>query len=174
MHKLPSNTTPASYFMHYMILLLRDMLIWPPSLRTLSQFIFILLDIFVTNDLRKGVCFFKRKCFWKCVWWRVITLITFERNDQGLPCLGRALRWWLSQVRCEHEGLSLSYKDRFVILNFMYSYQVQPLEIVWTVAWSKLARSAPYDYGGWGAPGGQGGGMFCPSLGMEVALFLSV
>jgi hypothetical protein len=28
-------------------------------------------------------------------------------------------------------------------------------------------------YDGWGAPGGRGG-MFCPGLGMEVALFLSV
>jgi hypothetical protein len=42
-----------------MILLLGDMLIWPPSLRTLPPFIFILLEIFVTNDLRKGVSFSK-------------------------------------------------------------------------------------------------------------------
>jgi hypothetical protein len=46
-----------------MILLLRDMLIWPPSLRTLSQFICILLNIFVTNDLRKGMCFSKENVF---------------------------------------------------------------------------------------------------------------
>jgi hypothetical protein len=46
-----------------MILLLKDMLIWPPSLRNLSQFIFILLDIFVTNDLRKGVSFSKENVF---------------------------------------------------------------------------------------------------------------
>jgi hypothetical protein len=32
-----------------MIFLLRDMLIWPPSLKTLLQFIFILLDIFITK-----------------------------------------------------------------------------------------------------------------------------
>jgi hypothetical protein len=51
--------------MHYMVLL-RDMLIWPPSLRTLLQFIFILLDIFVQNDLGKGVSF-QKKMFSKCV-----------------------------------------------------------------------------------------------------------
>jgi hypothetical protein len=45
--------------MHDMILLLRDKLLWPPTLRTLPQLIFILLDIFVTNDLRKGVSFKK-------------------------------------------------------------------------------------------------------------------
>jgi hypothetical protein len=158
-----------------MTLLLRDMLIWPPSLRTLPLFIFILLDIFVTNDFVKKCEFFQKKMFFsKCVWWRVITLITFEWDDQGLPGLGRALGWWLSQVRCEHEGLSLSYKDWFVILHCLYSYQVQPLKILWVVAWSKLARSAPQSYGGWGASGGKGGGKFCPGLGMEVALFLLV
>jgi hypothetical protein len=146
-----------------MILLLRDMLIWPPSLRTLLQFIFILLDIFVTSDLRKCVSF-QKIFFSKWVWWRVIALITFEWDDQGLLGFGRALRWWLCRVRCEHEGLSLSYKDRFVILHYLYSYQVQPLETIWAVAWSELARSAPQGYGGWGAPGGQGGRMFCPSL----------
>jgi hypothetical protein len=100
------------------------------------------------NDLRKGVSFSKESVFQKCVCWRVITLITFERDDQGLPGLGRALRWWLSRVRCEHEGLFLSYKDRFVILHYMYTYQVQPLETVWTVAWSELSRSAPKGYDG--------------------------
>jgi hypothetical protein len=40
----------------------------------------------------------------------------------------------LSRVRCEHEGLSLSHKDWFVITFYLYSYQVQPLEIVWIVA----------------------------------------
>jgi hypothetical protein len=49
--------------MHYMILLSGDMLICPPNLRTLSPFIFILLDIFVTNDLRKGVNFSKENVF---------------------------------------------------------------------------------------------------------------
>jgi hypothetical protein len=71
------------------------MLIWPPSLRTLPQLIFILLDILIRCE------FFKRRCFSKWVWWRVITIITW---------FGRALRWWLSRVRCEHEGLSLSYR----------------------------------------------------------------
>jgi hypothetical protein len=50
--------------MHDMILLLRDKLLWPPSLRNLPQLIFILLDIFVTNDLRKGVSF-QNKMFFK-------------------------------------------------------------------------------------------------------------
>jgi hypothetical protein len=31
--------------------------------------------------------------------------------SKGLLGLGRALRWCISRVRCEHEGLSLSYKD---------------------------------------------------------------
>jgi hypothetical protein len=71
----------------------------------------------------------------------------------------------------DFQGLSRSHKDRFVILH--YPYQVKPLETVWAVTRSELARSEPQGYGGWGASGGQGGGMFCPGLGMEVALFLS-
>jgi hypothetical protein len=66
MHKLLMLFQPqplACYFMHYIILLLRDKLLWPPSLRTLPQSIFILLDIFVTNDLRKGVSFQKNMFF---------------------------------------------------------------------------------------------------------------
>jgi hypothetical protein len=66
MHKLPMLFQPqpsAYYFMHDMILLLRDKLLWPPNLRTLSQSIFILLDIFFTNDLRKGVSFQKKMFF---------------------------------------------------------------------------------------------------------------
>jgi hypothetical protein len=66
MHKLPMPFQPqpsACYFMHDMILLLRDKLLWPPSLRTLPQLIFILLDIFVTNDLIKGVSFQKKMFF---------------------------------------------------------------------------------------------------------------
>jgi hypothetical protein len=31
------------------------------------------------------------------------------------------LRCWLSWVRCEHEGLSPSFKDQFVILHYVYS-----------------------------------------------------
>jgi hypothetical protein len=65
---------------------------------------------------------------------KVVTLITLEWDDQGLPGLGEGLRCWLSRVRCEHEGLSLSPKDRFVITPYLYSYQVQPLETVWAVA----------------------------------------
>jgi hypothetical protein len=49
--------------MHDMILLLRDMLIWPPSLRTLLQFIFILLDIFVTILFGKRCEFSKENVF---------------------------------------------------------------------------------------------------------------
>jgi hypothetical protein len=37
-------------------------------------------------------------------------------------------------VRCEHEGLSLSPKDLFVITPYLYSYQVQPLQTVWAAA----------------------------------------
>jgi hypothetical protein len=65
MHKLPMLFQPqpsTCYFMHDMIL--RDKLLWPPNLRTLPQSIFILLDIFVTNDLRKDVSF-QKKCFSK-------------------------------------------------------------------------------------------------------------
>jgi hypothetical protein len=156
-----------------MILLLRDMLIWPPSLRTLPQFIFILLDLFYKMVWEK-VWVFQKKMFFKMGMMKGYHPYHLWAGWSGTPWFGRALRWWLSWVRCEHEGLSLSYKDRFVILHCLYSYQVQPLETVWAVAWSELARSAPQGYGGWGAPGGQGGGMFCPGLGMEVALFLSV
>jgi hypothetical protein len=70
MHKLPMLFQPqpsACYFMHDMVLLLRDKLLWPPNLRTLPQLIFILLDIFVTNDLRKGVSFQKKMFFSKWV-----------------------------------------------------------------------------------------------------------
>jgi hypothetical protein len=66
MHKLPMLFKPqpsACYFMHDMILRLRDKLLWPPNLRNLPQSIFILLDIFVTNDLRKGVSFQKKMFF---------------------------------------------------------------------------------------------------------------
>jgi hypothetical protein len=33
-------------------------------------------------------------------------LSLIEWEDQGLPSLGEGLRCWLSQVRCEHDGLS--------------------------------------------------------------------
>jgi hypothetical protein len=67
--------------MHYMVLLLRDMLVWPPSLRTLSQFIFILCDILLQKYLRKGVSFSKEYIFQNGYDERVITLVTFERDD---------------------------------------------------------------------------------------------
>jgi hypothetical protein len=66
MHKLPmffQTQSSTYYFMHDMILLLRDKLLWPPRLRTLPQLIFILLDILVTNDLIKGVSFQKKMFF---------------------------------------------------------------------------------------------------------------
>jgi hypothetical protein len=37
----------------------------------------------------------------------------------------------------------LSYKDRFVILHYLYSCKVQPLEAVWAVTRSELVRSNP-------------------------------
>jgi hypothetical protein len=36
-----------------------------------------------------------------------------------------------------------SYKDRFVILHYLYSSKVQPLEVVWAVTQSELVRSNP-------------------------------
>jgi hypothetical protein len=36
-----------------------------------------------------------------------------------------------------------------VITPYLYSYQVQPLETIWAVASSELARSEPQDYDGW-------------------------
>jgi hypothetical protein len=36
-----------------------------------------------------------------------------------------------------------SYKDRFVIFHYLYSFIVQPLETVWAVTQSELVRSNP-------------------------------
>ena len=145
MHKLPMLFQPqpsACYFMHDMILLLRDKLLWPPSLITCrNQSLYSLT--YLLQMIWEKVWVFKRKCFSKWVWWRVVTLITLEWDDQGLPGLGEGLRWWLGWFRCEHEGLSLSPKDQFVITPYLYSYQVQSLETIWAVAWSELARSVP-------------------------------
>jgi hypothetical protein len=149
MHKLPMLFQPqpsASYFMHD-IILLRDKLLGPPSLRTCRNKSLYSLT-YLLQMIWEKVWVFKRKCFSKWVWWRVVTLITFERDDQGLPGLGEGLRWWLSWFRCEHEGLSLLPKDQFVITPYLYSYQVQPLETVWAVAWSKLVWYEPQDYDG--------------------------
>jgi hypothetical protein len=129
-----------------------DKLLWPPS--RLPQLIFILLDIFVTNDLRKGVSFQKKMFFQNGYDEGLSPLSPFEWDDQGLPGLGEGLRWWLNWFRCGHEGLSLSPKDRFVITPYLYSYQVQPLETVWAVAQSELVWFEPQCYDGWGAPGG--------------------
>jgi hypothetical protein len=61
MHKLPMLFQPqpsAYYFIHDMIL--RQVIM---ATQLLPQLIFILLDIFVTNDLRKGVSFQKKMFF---------------------------------------------------------------------------------------------------------------
>jgi hypothetical protein len=62
MHKLPMLFQPqpsACYFMHDMIL--RQVIM---ATQPLPQLIFILLDIFVTNDLRKSASF-QNKMFFK-------------------------------------------------------------------------------------------------------------
>ena len=94
MHKLPmlfQSQPSACYFIHDMILL-RDKLLWPPNLRTLPQSIFILLDIFVTNDLRKGVSFQKKMFFKMGMMMCFHPYHLFEWDDQGLPGLGEGLR----------------------------------------------------------------------------------
>jgi hypothetical protein len=60
MHKLPMIFQPqpsAYYFMHDI-----DKLLWPPS--RLPQSI---LDIFIPNDLKKGVSFQKKMLFKMCM-----------------------------------------------------------------------------------------------------------
>jgi hypothetical protein len=74
-----------------------------------------------------------------------------EWDNQGLPGLGEGLRCWLSQVSVSRRIVP-SYKDRFVILHYLYSRQVQPLETVWVVTQSELVRSKHQGYDGWGAP----------------------
>jgi hypothetical protein len=59
-----------------------DKLLWPPN--RLPQLTFILLDIFVTNDLRKGVSFQKKMLF-KMGMLKVVTLITFWMGWSGTP-----------------------------------------------------------------------------------------
>jgi hypothetical protein len=111
--------------MHYIIFLLREMLIWPPSLRTLPQFTFILLDIFITKWFEKRCEFFKRKYFFKMDMMKGYHPYHFWAGWSGTPWFGRAIRCLLSWVRCEHEGLSLSHKDRFVITPYLYSYRIR-------------------------------------------------
>jgi hypothetical protein len=48
-------------------------------------------------------------------------LSPFEWDGQRLPGLGEGLGCWLGWFRRELEGLSPSYKDRFVILHYLYS-----------------------------------------------------
>jgi hypothetical protein len=72
--------------MHYIILLLRDMMIWPTSLRTLPQFIYILLTILLQSDLRKGVSFAKKTLFSKKGEWLLPSLPL--AGWLGLPGMG--------------------------------------------------------------------------------------
>jgi hypothetical protein len=137
-----STTTLSLLFYAWYDLLLRDTLIWPPSLRTLMQFILILLDIFLHYDLGKGVSFQKKNVFQNGMMKGCHPYHLWVKWS-GAPWFAMALRWWLNRVRCEHKGLSISPKDRFVITPYIYSYQVQPLETVWAVAWSEVALSVP-------------------------------
>jgi hypothetical protein len=82
-----------------------DKLLWSPS--RLSQSIFILLNIFVTNDLRKGVSFQKKTFFKMCMMKGCHPYHLLSGDDQGLPGLGEVLRWWLSRVRCEQKDCPL-------------------------------------------------------------------
>ena len=52
----------------------------------------ILLDIFVTNDLRKGVSFSKENAFQNVYDEGFSPLSPLSRDDQGLPGLGEGLR----------------------------------------------------------------------------------
>jgi hypothetical protein len=54
-----------------------------------------------------AMVFVKKKCFQRVYDEGYSPLSPTERDDQGLPGLGEGLRCWLSQVRCEHEGLPL-------------------------------------------------------------------
>jgi hypothetical protein len=82
-----------------------DKLLWPPS--RLPQFIFILFDIFVTNDLRKGVGFQRKMLFKMGMMKGCHPYHLLSRDDQGLPGLWEGLRWWLSWFRCEQKDCPL-------------------------------------------------------------------
>jgi hypothetical protein len=75
-----------------------DKLLWPPS--RLPQSI---LNIFVTNDLRKGCEFSKENAFQNVYDEGFSPLSPLSRDDQGLPGLGEGLRWWLSWFRHEQK-----------------------------------------------------------------------
>jgi hypothetical protein len=75
--------------------------------RCLPQSIFIPLDIFVTNDLRKGVSFQKKMLLKMGMMKGCNPYHLLSRDDQGLPGLGEGLRCWLSRVRCEQKDCPL-------------------------------------------------------------------
>jgi hypothetical protein len=89
MHKLPmiffQPQPSACYFMHDMIS--ETSYYGHPS--HLPQSI---LDIFVTNDLRKGVSFQKKMLFQNVYDEGFSPLSPLSRDDQGLPGLGEGLR----------------------------------------------------------------------------------
>jgi hypothetical protein len=93
----------ACYFMHYMILLLRDMLTWSPSLRYLPQFIFILLNVLITKMIWKNCEFFKINVFQNGMM-KGYHPYHLWAGWSGTPWFGRTLR------RCL-VGLGVSMKD---------------------------------------------------------------
>lgn len=66
-----------------------------------------ILDIFVTNDLRKGVSFSKENAFQNVYDEGFSPLSPLSRDDQGLPGLGEGLRCWLSWFRREQKDCPL-------------------------------------------------------------------
>jgi hypothetical protein len=125
MHKLPMLFQPqpsACYFMHDMIL--RQVIMATQLLASINLYTPWYLCY---KWFEKRCEFSKENDFQNGYDEGLSPLSPFERDDQGLPGLGEGLRWWLIWFRCEHEGLSLSPKDRFVITPYLYSYQVQPL-----------------------------------------------
>jgi hypothetical protein len=142
MHKLPMLFQPQPstyYFMHDMILRQVIMAIQPQPFAAINLY----TPWCLCHKWFEKRCEFSKENVFQNGYDEGFTLITIERDDQGLPGLGEGLRWWLSWFRCEHEGLSLSPKDRFVITPYLYSYQVQPLETVWAVTQSDLVQSKP-------------------------------
>ena len=66
-----------------------------------------ILNIFVTNDLRKGVSFSKENAFQNVCDEGFSPLSPCEWDNQGLPGLGEGLRWWLSWFRREQKDCPL-------------------------------------------------------------------
>jgi hypothetical protein len=101
-------------------------------------------------------------------WWCFQKKMFFFKNgyDEGLSPLSPWVGWselpslggppkgvgsaWLGVIM---KDCLDSYKDQFVILHYLCSYQVQPLEILWIVTWSELAWSAPQGYWWLGSTG---------------------